>query len=237
MDVHQQDTWTKCFDSCLYSIHGSYGFDEAKYSVSLRSPMDCGLQWDSSAFNDASLRCVTGSIKGCAFNYSNLRKSAHIQFQSPLEFGGLGWGSQNVEAPNLKFPTKWFLKSISHICVSARSQTQDPNLEKTSCKTICKTEFRTPNPPQILKTNRSSQTPTLQHVTPIRKAEQPNPWISHEKPRISHFFITPAVPWLQSPTAPNSTRRNWSPPLPCVPGSPSEALGKSLGKTHGKRWF
>ena len=28
---------------------------------------------------------------------------------SLLEFGGLGWGSQNVEAPNLKLPTKWCL--------------------------------------------------------------------------------------------------------------------------------
>jgi len=30
-------------------------------------------------------------------------------YTSPLEFGGLGWGSQNVEAPNPKLPTKWFL--------------------------------------------------------------------------------------------------------------------------------
>ena len=32
-----------------------------------------------------------------------------VSVRSPLEFGGLGWGSQNVEAPNPKLPTKWFL--------------------------------------------------------------------------------------------------------------------------------
>ena len=126
--------------------------------------------------NEATLRCVTVSIKGRAF--SNLRKSAHIQVQS-----------------------------ISHICVSARSQTQDQNLEKTSCKTIyiyiCKTEFRTPNPPQILKTNRSSQTPTLQHVTPIRKAEQTKSMdFSRKNPGISHWFFHPCRTLAAEPNSP-----------------------------------
>ena len=32
-----------------------------------------------------------------------------FQNYPPWNLGGLGWGSQNVEAPNPKLPTKWFL--------------------------------------------------------------------------------------------------------------------------------
>ena len=42
-------------------------------------------------------------------NVTRVELSSKSDQSSPLEFGGLGWGSQNVEAPNLKLPTKWFL--------------------------------------------------------------------------------------------------------------------------------
>jgi hypothetical protein len=51
-----------------------------------------------------------------------------FQNYPPWNLGGLGWGSQNVEAPNPKLPTKWFfnvflMKTFKNHCVAIILQT------------------------------------------------------------------------------------------------------------------